>query len=101
FYHPFETHFTAIIRRVQAGNAIIMQFLYFLRQNGSSAAAKNFNMPAAVFIQQVFHVFKKFNMASLVTGDSNAMRIFFNSTFHNFSYRPVMSEVNDLCTLTL
>ena len=41
-------------------------------------------MPATIFIQQVFHVFEKFHVATLVTGNSNSLHIFFNCRFHNF-----------------
>ena len=56
-----------------------MKFFNFLRQNSSAATTKYFYMTTSIFIQQVFHVFEKFYMTALVTGDSNALHIFFNS----------------------
>ena len=40
-------------------------------------------------------------MTALVTCDGNTMCIFFNSTFHYFSHRTVMTEVNDLSSFAL
>src|SRR6187549_3157171 len=58
-------------------------------------------MAATVFVKQVFHVLKEFHVASLVTGNSDPLNIFFNGTFHNFSNTPVMPQMDDLCTLGL
>jgi hypothetical protein len=58
-------------------------------------------MATAILIQQIFHVFEKFYMASLVTGNSDALYIFFNGTLYYFGYTAVVPEVNDFCTLAL
>src|SRR5687768_14506606 len=58
-------------------------------------------MSTAVLFQQIFHVFKKFHMSTLVTGYSNALHIFLNSRFYNFFYRPVMTQVNNFSALAL
>ena len=58
-------------------------------------------MATSVFIQQVFHVFKKLYMSALVTCYSNTLHIFLNSAFYNICHASVMPQVNDLCTLTL
>ena len=53
-------------------------------------------MTTAVFLQQVFHVFEKFNMPALVAGDGDSLCIFLNGGFHNLFYGAVMAQVNDL-----
>jgi len=51
--------------------------------------------------QQVFHVFKILHVAALVTGNGNALRVFFNSGFYNFLNAAVMPQVDDLGSLLL
>ena len=58
-------------------------------------------MSASVLIKQVFHVFKKLYVAALVAGNGNTLCIFFYSTFNNFCYAAVMTQVNDFSTFTL
>ena len=78
-----------------------MKLFNFCRQDCSAAAAKYFYMTATIFIQQVFHVFKKLHMAALVTGNCNALHIFFNSTFNNFCNTSVMTKMNYFCAFAL
>ena len=72
---------------------MLVQFLNFIRQNSSSSTSKNFDMPTTIFIQQIFHVFKKLHMTSLVAGDGNTLYIFLNSTFNYIGHAPVMTQV--------
>src|SRR5258705_8121305 len=58
-------------------------------------------MTTTIFLQQIFHVFKKLHMPSLVTGDGNALHIFLNSRFYNFLYRPVVTKMDDLGAFAL
>ena len=74
---------SAIIRRIDPGDSIFMQFIYLIRQNSATTTTKYFYVPAAIFIQQVFHVFKKFNMTALVTGNGNPLHIFLDCCFYN------------------
>ena len=50
-YHPLQTHFTAIIRCINAGNAIFMKRLYFIGKYYAATATKYFNMPAPAFFK--------------------------------------------------
>ena len=58
-------------------------------------------MTATALVEQVLHVFKKLHVSALVTGNGNALRVFFNSGFYNFLDAPVMSQMNDLGSLLL
>jgi hypothetical protein len=58
-------------------------------------------MPAAILHQQVLHIFKKFNMSTLVTGNGYSLYIFLNSGLNDLFYRAVMSQVNDLSAFAL
>src|SRR5687768_17271864 len=73
----------------------------FLGKDGSPAATEYFNVPAAVVVEQVFHVFEKFNMPPPVGSDGNTMNIFLNGTFYYFPYTSVMAQMNDLRTFAL
>src|SRR4029079_11537821 len=72
-----------------------------LRQDRSTTTTKYLYVTASIFIEKVFHVFEKLYMPALVTGNSNALDIFFNGRFNNFPYTPVVAKVNDLGALTL
>jgi hypothetical protein len=58
-------------------------------------------MAASVFYQQVFHVFKKLHMTTLVAGDSDTLHIFFDGAFHDLGYTAVVPEVDDLGSFAL
>ncbi|SRR5258706_10853056 len=78
-----------------------MQLLNFSRKNRPSAPTKDFDVATAVFLQQVFHVFKKFNMSALVRGDGNSLDIFFDSCLNDLFYGPVVSQMDDLGAFAL
>src|ERR1700689_638318 len=78
-----------------------MQFINFLWQNSSAAAAKNFNMAATIFIKQIFHVFEKLKVTALVRCYSNSLYIFFNCGFYNFIHTAIMTKMNNFCTFRL
>src|SRR6186997_296380 len=58
-------------------------------------------MTASVLFQEILHVFKKFHMSTLVTGDCNALHIFLNSCFNNFLYRAVVTQMDNFHSLAL
>jgi hypothetical protein len=58
-------------------------------------------MAAAVFLEQVFHVFKKLHVATLVRRNGDPLCIFLNSTFYNLSYTAVMAKVNNFGAFAL
>jgi hypothetical protein len=73
----------------------------FLWKNSSSTAAEYLDMAAAIFFEQVLHVFKEFEVAALVRSDRNSLCIFFNSAFNDLADATVMTQVNDLCSFRL
>ena len=40
-------------------------------------------------------------MPALVTGNGNTLYIFFNGTFYNFCYTPIVTEMDDFGSLAL
>jgi hypothetical protein len=96
FDHPLQPHPPAVVGGIDAGDPILMQLFDLAGEDGAAAAAKEPDMPAAVLVQQVLHVFEKFQVAALVGRDGDALYIFFDGALHDLGYRPVMSQVNDL-----
>ena len=78
-----------------------MQFADFLWKDRAAPAAKDPDMAAAVFIQEVLNVFEKFQVSALVGCDGYPMGILFNGAFHDVSHGPVMTQVNDFGPLGL
>ena len=58
-------------------------------------------MSTSVLIEQIFHVFEKLKMSSLVTCNGNSLNIFLNCRLNNFQHRPVMSKMNNFRSLRL
>jgi hypothetical protein len=73
-----------------------MQFQDFSGKDSATAATEYFDMSATRFFKKVFHVFKEFNMATLVGGYRYSMSIFFNGTLHYFMNTTVMAKMNYL-----
>ncbi len=96
--HALQTHFATIVGSVNASNTIIHQFLDFFRQNYPSSTTINSDVSVATFEKQIVHIFKKFNVAALVTGDGNALSIFLYGAIHNFLYRAVVTQMNHFGT---
>ena len=93
--HALQSHRTAIIRMVNAFNAVGMQFRNLFGQNGATPPAKNANVASAFFLQQVLHVLEVLHVPSLVGGHGNALGIFLNRTVNHLIDTAVMTQVND------
>src|SRR5687767_14357690 len=78
-----------------------MKLVNFIRENSTAATAKYLDMTTAILFQQVLHIFKELHVPTLVGGNGNPLHVFFNSCFHYFLDRTIMTEVNDLRALAL
>jgi hypothetical protein len=58
-------------------------------------------MLISILIKQIFHVFEKFDVAALVAGYGNSLRILFYGAFHDLMHTPVMSKMNNFGAFTL
>ena len=94
-YHALQAHLPSVVGRIKAGDAVLLQRIYFIGQNGAAAAAEYFDMPGAARLQQVVHVFEKLVVAALVAGDGDALHVFLNGGVHDFLHRAVVAEVDD------
>ncbi len=86
---------TAVVRVVDAGNSVVLEFGNLGRKDGSAAAAENANVTRAFFLQQVVHVFEVLNVPALVRGHGNGIGIFLNGCIHHFLHTAVVAEVDD------
>ena len=99
--HALEAHFSAIVRVVDALDAIGMECLDFLGKNGAAAAAENADVASTPFVEEVLHVFEILHVPPLVGRHGNGLNVFFNGTIHHFVYRAVVTQVYDLATRPL
>ena len=93
--HALQAQRAAIVGAVEAGYTVGLQLLDFAGQNSAAAATEDFDVARAAFVEQVVHVFEKFDVATLIAGDGDALHVFLNGTVHDFGHRPVVAQMND------
>ena len=93
--HALQAHLLAVTDRVEMGDAVGVQFLDLVRDDDAAATAEDLDVFAAALAQQVHHVLEELDMAALVRGDGNALRIFLQGGVDDLLHRTVMAEVDD------
>ncbi len=71
-----------------------MQIRDFFRHDHAATAAEYLDVCAAAFFQQVDHVLEIFDMAALVTGDRDALRVLLQCGGNDLIDRAVVSEMD-------
>ena len=94
--HAGQAHALPVLRAVNAGYAIGLQFVDFRGDDHAAAAAKHLNVRAAALAQQIDHVLEVLHMAALVRADGNALHIFLQSGSHHLVVRAVVAQMDDL-----
>ena len=94
--HPLQAHVHAVFRRVDAGDAVRVQFPDLGRHDDAAAAAEDLDVRAAVRLQQVDHVLEELDVAALVTGDGDALDVLLQRRVDDLLHRAVVAEVDDL-----
>ena len=61
-----------------------MQILQFLGHDDPAATAEDLDILSTAGLEQVDHVFEKFDMATLIRGDGNALHIFLQGRVDDF-----------------
>ena len=69
------------------------------RHDHAAAAAEHLDVRAAALLQQVDHVLEVFDMAALVAGNRDALRVFLQRGGDDFIDRAVVPEVDHLGTV--
>ena len=80
---------------VDAGDAVVVQFLDFVRDDHAAAAAEYLDVLAAALAQQVDRVLEVFDVAALVGGDGDALHVFLDRRVDDFIDRAIVAEVDD------
>ena len=93
--HALQAHFPAVVRVVDALDAIVVELGNLLGEDGAAPAAEDADVPGPALIEQVLHVFEVFHVASLVGGHGNGLSVFLNGAVHHLIDRTVMTEVDD------
>ena len=73
--HSLQAHALAVLGRVDARDAVVLQLLDLGRHDHAAAAAEHLDVLAAALAQQVEHVLEVLEVAALVGADRDALRV--------------------------
>ena len=86
----------AVVRRVNAGDAVLHQLLDLARHDHAAAAAIHLDVLAAVLAQQINDVFEELGVSPLVRGDGNGLGVFLQGGVDDLGGRAVVAKVHHL-----
>ena len=99
--HALQAHFPAIVRVVDALNAVVMQLGDFFGKNGAAATAEDADVTRSSLVEEVLHVLEVLHVPALIGGHGDGLGVFLDRAVHHLVHRPVVPEVDDLTTRTL
>ncbi len=99
--HALQAELAAIVRVVNAFNAVRVELGDLLGQDGAAAATKNADVPGAPVVEQVLHVLEVLHVPTLVGGHGNGLGILLNGALNHLVDGPVMAQVDDFASRTL
>ncbi len=99
--HAEQSHVHAVARMVDTLDTVGLQFVDFLRCDGSAAAAEHADMRCAQFAQHVDHVAEELHVPALVGADRDAIGVLLQRRAHDFAHAAVVTEVNHFAPLRL
>ena len=99
--HVLEAHLHAVVRVIDALDAVLHQFAYFFGRNRATAATKYLDMRCAKVSQAIDHVTKELIVPALVGADGDAVGVFLDRGPNDVVNAAVVAEVDDFCTLSL
>ena len=73
--HALQAELLAVLRRVDARDAVVVQLADLGGHDHAAAAAEHLDVPAAALAQQVDHVLEELDVAALVGRDRDAVRV--------------------------
>ena len=94
--HALKAHALAVVGRVDAGDAVVLQFADLLGHDHAAAAAEDPDIAGATLTQQVDHVLEELDVAALIGADGDALHVFLDRGRDHFLDRAVVAQVNDL-----
>ena len=99
--HRDQAHVHAVVRVIDAFDTVGLQLADLFRGDGAAAAAEDFDMRSAAFLQHVDHVFEVFDMAALVGRQRDGVSIFLQRGADHILDAAVVAEVDDFGALRL
>jgi hypothetical protein len=94
--HSGQAHALAVLRAVDALDAVAVQRRDLARHDDAAAAAENAHVGAAALPEQIDHVLEVLDVAALVRADGDALHVFLQRRRHDFIDGAVVPEVHDL-----
>ncbi len=81
---------------VQARDAVRVQLLDLLGQDGPAAAAEDLDMTRALLFEQVVHVLEVLGVPALVARHGDSVRILLDRSVHHILHTAVVPQVDHL-----
>ena len=94
--HALQAHLLAVLGRIDARDAVVVQLLDLRRHDHAAAAAEHLDVLAAALAQQVEHVLEVLDVAALVGADGDALRVLLKRRGDHLFDRAVVAEVDHL-----
>ena len=95
-HHPLETHPLAVLRGVDAGDAVLVERAHLLRHDDPAAAAEDPHVPRPALAEHVPHVPEVLEVAALVGADRDRVHVFVDGSGHHLLHGAVVAEVDHL-----
>ena len=93
--HAHQAHRAAVVGRVDLGDARLVEGANFRRCDGAATAAKDADVLATGFIEQLTNVREVLHVAALVRGQGHGVSVFLNGAVNHRFGGLVVAEVND------
>ena len=93
--HAHQAHGSPVVGRVDLGDARLVEGANFGRRDGAATAAKDADVLATGFIEQLANVGEVLHVAALVRGQGHGVRVFLNGAVNHRFGGLVVAEVND------
>jgi hypothetical protein len=99
--HRDEAHVHAVVRMVDALDAVGLQLADLFRRDRAAAAAEHADVARPTLPEHVDHVLEVLDMATLVARQRDRVGVFLQRGAHDVLDRTVVAEVDDFRTLRL
>ena len=94
--HALEAHLLAVLGRVDACDAVVVQGRDLRRHDHPAAAAEHLDVLAAALAQEIEHVLEVLDVPALVGADRDALRVLLQRRRDHLVDRAVVAEVDHL-----
>ena len=92
--HSLQAHGLAVFRRIETGDAILVQFSHLLRRDDPAAAAENLDLVGPSLAQQIEHIFEELDMPALVGRYGDAVHVLLDGRGNDLIDRSVVAEMD-------